>query len=141
MVEHGAIERAITDFWWEVDRNLGRQACAYFTEDAYFDLGGKPLVGHEAIAGFYTGREARGPRTTRHLVQNFQVRPVSPDEATALYLMAIYGADGEPVHPAALPILLCDVEDRLVRREDGRWLIAEHRLIALFEGGMIVRPS
>jgi ketosteroid isomerase-like protein len=139
-VDRQAVERILVEFWWDVDRNQGRRACDYFTEDALFDLGGKPVMGHDAIQTFYRTREARGARTTRHIVGNFLIE-VSGERATALYVMEIFAADGDPVHPASPPNLLCDVEDSLVLGPDGRWRMDSHRLIALFESGVLVRPS
>ena len=38
-----------TDYWYEVDRNWGREAHAYYREDGVFVIGDKRMEGAKAV--------------------------------------------------------------------------------------------
>ena len=123
------------DYWYEVDMNGGIGVSEMYLEDGIFNGGGKPLVGRAAIDQFYTWRQDRGARTSRHIITNF--RAVFDDErhATTYCVMQLFAADGEPVHPAAPAIITTDLIDRCVKCDDGLWRYAERTFVALFMGG------
>ena len=65
LVELHALE---SDYWYEVDHNLGRAAAASYRDDGTFIIGDTVFRGREEIAGFYRRREERGARTARHAI-------------------------------------------------------------------------
>ena len=83
-----ALEALAVDYWYEVDFNWGQDAHAYYTEDAVFTTSQKSRTGRAAIADFYNARQARGARTSLHVVQNFRVVPVSPQRVDCNYVMS-----------------------------------------------------
>ena len=61
------------DYWYEVDLKGGAGVSEMYVEDGIFHGGpGKPLVGRAAIEQFYTWRQDRGARTSRHVITNFR---------------------------------------------------------------------
>ena len=61
------------DYWYEVDMKGGAGVSEMYAEDGIFHGGpGKPLVGRAAIEQFYTWRQDRGARTSRHVITNFR---------------------------------------------------------------------
>src|ERR1700754_1332660 len=110
------------DYWYEVDLKGGAGVSETFVEAAIFHAGpGKPLVGRAAIEQFYSWRQDRGARTSRHGIPNF--RADFPDEthATTYGLMMLYAAYGARVLPTAPPIIITDLIDRCVKCDDGKW--------------------
>ncbi|WP_219218667.1 nuclear transport factor 2 family protein [Variovorax boronicumulans] len=126
------LEALAIDYWYEVDFNWGQEAPAYYTEDAVFTTSQKSRTGRAAIADFYSARQARGARTSLHLVQNFRAVPTAADRADCNYLMSLFAADGEGVLPSKPAIMVADVRETLVRQADGRWLCALRTLRPLF---------
>lgn len=106
-----------------------------YVENGIFNGGGKPLVGRAAIEQFYTWRQDRGARTSRHVITNFRAEFEDETHATTTCLMMLYAADGEPVHPTAPPIITTDLIDRCVKCDDGIWRYIERTFVALFMGG------
>ncbi len=75
-------------------------------EDGIFHGGpGKPLVGRAAIEQFYTWRQDRGARTSRHVITNFRAEFSDATHATTHCVMMLYAADGKPLLPTAPPIV------------------------------------
>lgn len=123
------------DYWYEVDRNWGRNAHAFYVEGGEFAIGAKVMRGKEAVAGFYRWREARGERTARHIVSNFRLSSVTGDRATLECIMCLYAADGRPVLPSRPAIMIADILSECEVGKDGRWRFVSHRLVPVFEGG------
>ena len=131
------LERLETEYWYDVDTNWGQKAHEFYVDDGVFDmgLGSKPHLGRAAIRNFYSWRKARGARTARHIITNFQVRMKSESEATSLCIMSLYAADGEPILPSKPPIMIADVVNECARGEDGHWRLRSRGLIPIFTGG------
>ncbi len=128
-----ALEALAVEYWHEVDVNGGREAHAFYTEDAIFTTSLKSRRGRDEIRAFYTARTARGPRLSLHVVQNFRVVLDTPLVARCDYVMSLYAADGEAVLPSRPAIMIARTTERAVReREDGPWLYAERTLTPLF---------
>lgn len=138
------------DYWYEVDLKGGAGVSQRYVEDGIFNGGGKPLVGRAAIEQFYTWRQDRGPRTSRHIISNFRAEftdatDAANTDAAQLYsaemfatttcMMMLYAADGIPVHPTAPPIIITDLIDRCVKCDDGIWRYLERTFVPLFMGG------
>ncbi|MCW5223127.1 hypothetical protein D5041_05820 [Verminephrobacter aporrectodeae subsp. tuberculatae] len=120
------------DYWYEVDFNWGQNAHAYYTEDAVFTTSQKSRTGRAMIADFYRARQARGARTSLHVVQNFRAQPSAPDRAQCNYLMSLFAADGAGVLASRPAIMIADVRETVVRQADGGWLYALRTLRPLF---------
>ncbi|MCK9918383.1 nuclear transport factor 2 family protein [Microbacteriaceae bacterium K1510] len=131
-----ALTTLVVDYWYEVDRNWGRNAQAFYVDDGEFAIGAKVMGGKEAVAGFYRWRETRGERTARHIVNNFRLSALDGNRATFECIMCLYAADGRPVLPSLPAIMIADVVCECERGEDGRWRFLSHRLLPVFEGGV-----
>ncbi|MFT8244877.1 nuclear transport factor 2 family protein [Roseomonas sp. BN140053] len=125
-------------FWHDVDTNWGERAHEFFTEDGVYTTSHKARQGREAIRGFYSERESRGPRVARHLIHNFHVTVHDADHATAEWTMCLYAEDGEAPLLSEPPILIGAVTDECVRGADGRWRYAARTTRPLFKGS---RPT
>ena len=123
------------DYWYEVDMKGGAGVSQMYVEDGIFNGGGKPLVGRAAIEQFYTWRQDRGARTSRHVITNFRAEFADETHATTYCVMMLYAADGVPILPAAPPIITTDLIDRCVKCDDGKWRYIERTFVALFMGG------
>jgi hypothetical protein len=124
------------DYWYEVDMKGGAGVSEMYVEDGIFHGGpGKPLVGRAAIEQFYTWRQDRGARTSRHVITNFRAEFTDATHATTYCVMMLYAADGKPVLPTAPPIIITDLIDRCVKCEDGKWRYIERTFVPLFIGG------
>ncbi len=98
-------------------------------------LGSKLHAGRAAVQHFYAWRRARGARTARHVISNFQVRAKNARDATSLCIMSLYAADGEPILPSKPPIMIADVVSECVRGDDGVWRFRTRALKPVFTGG------
>ncbi len=123
------------DYWHEVDLKGGAGVAEMYVEDGIFNGGGKPLVGRAAIEQFYTWRQDRGARTSRHVIANFRAEFADESHATTYCVMLLYAADGAPILPAAPPIIITDLIDRCVKCADGKWRYIERTFVPLFMGG------
>ncbi len=125
------------DYWYEVDMKGGAGVSHMYVEDGIFHGGpGKPLVGRAAIEQFYTWRQDRGARTSRHVITNFRAEFTDATHATTYCVMMLYAADGKPVLPTAPPIIVTDLIDRCVKCGDGLWRYIERTFVPLFMGGV-----
>lgn len=125
----------MNDYWYEVDMNGGLGVSERYTEDGVFEGGGDPLVGREAIEGFYRWRIGRGVRTSRHVITNFRAEFHDDRTATTYCVMMLYAADGAPILPSNPPIIITDLIDQCVKGDDGEWRYKKRSFVALFQGG------
>lgn len=120
------------DYWADVDLDAGQRASEFYTQNAIFDLGGgSPMVGRSAIASFYEGRQAQGPRTSAHIVHNFVVIQASVGSAQTRAYVTLHAATGSPPIPNATPGLVAVVATKW-EHASSRWLIAERTSRSLF---------
>ncbi len=134
-IESQVLYMNMIDYWYEVDLNGGAGVSQMYVEDGIFNGGGKPLVGRAAIEQFYSWRQDRGDRTSRHVITNFRAEFTDATHATTYCVMMLHAADGKPVLPTAPPIIITDLIDRCVKCEDGRWRYIERTFVPLFMGG------
>jgi hypothetical protein len=135
-IEAQVLYMNMIDYWYEVDLKGGAGVSEMFVEEGIFHAGpGKPLVGRAAIEQFYTWRQDRGARISRHVITNFRAEFTDERHATTCCVMMLYAADGKPVLPTAPPIIITDLIDRCVKCEDGKWRYLERTFIPLFMGG------
>ena len=125
----------MVDYWYEVDLKGGAGVSRMYVEDGVFNGGGKPLIGRAAIEQFYTWRQGRGERTSRHVITNFRAEFADPTHATTYCVMLLHAADGAPILPSAPPIMITDLIDRCVKCDDGEWRYVERTFVPLFMGG------
>lgn len=136
MFERARIEAQLHDYWHDVDRNWGRNAASYYTENAVFGGEAATYAGRAEIAAFYQYRIDRGvPRVAVHSVTNFRVAFEGRDRALSSWYLLSFAADGEPVLPTHPPIVIARVSDDHERQPDGGWLCARRNFDVLFAGG------
>jgi hypothetical protein len=135
-IETQVLYMNMIDYWYEVDLHGGAGVSRMYVEDGIFHAGpGKPLVGREAIEQFYSWRQDRGTRTSRHVITNFRAEFEDETHATTYCVMMLYAADGKPVLPSTPPIMVTDLIDRCVKEPDGVWRYLERNFVPLFMGG------
>lgn len=136
LLERARIEAQLHDYWHDVDRNWGRNAATYYTENAVFGGEAATYTGRAEIAAFYQHRIDRGlARVAVHAVNNLRTRFEGRQRAQSTWYLLSYAADGEPVLPTHPPIVIGLVSDRYERQPDGRWLCAHRNFDMLFAGG------
>ena len=118
--------------WHDVDRNWGRNAHNDYTADGSYTTSLRTRTGQDAIKEFYTGRHDRGPRIARHLFGNLHVTVNDADSATAVWVLTLHAADGEPVLPSKPAIMIADVVDHVVRDSNGAWKYRSRTITPLF---------
>jgi hypothetical protein len=135
-IETQVLYMNMIDYWYEVDLHGGAGVSRMYVEDGIFHAGpGKALVGREAIEQFYSWRQDRGARTSRHVITNFRADFADDTHASTYCVMMLLAADGKPVLPSAPPIMTTDLVDRCVKCDDGQWRIVERNFVPLFMGG------
>ena len=122
----------LTEYWHEIDTNGGRNASAYYTEDAVFHGQFASYEGVKKIQQFYDWRVAQGPRLAVHAFTNFRARFTGEDTAEATNYLFLYAANGVKVLPTHPPVTISLATDKY-RRVDGRWLCTYRRFEHLFE--------
>ena len=127
------IEALNVDYWYDVDHLLGRNAHEFYVEDGIFTTSARTRTGRPAIAEFYRGRQDRGPRTARHVIANLRVSVLDPDNASAIWILLLHAADGEPVLASEPAIMIADVHDVCRHCADGRWRYVSRTIKAVFK--------
>jgi len=136
-IETQVLYMNMIDYWYQVDLNGGAGVSAMFVDDGIFHAGpGKPLVGRAAIDQFYSWRQDRGARTSRHVITNFRAEFSDDSHATTYCVMMLLAADGKPILPSAPPIMTTDLIDRCVKGDDGVWRYVERNFTPIFMGGV-----
>ncbi len=136
LLERVRIEAQLHDYWHEVDRNWGRNAASWYTEDAVFGGEAATYTGRQEIAAFYQYRIDRGiARVAVHAVNNFRVSFEGRDKASSTWYLLSYAADGQPVLPTHAPIVIALVSDEYRLQADGQWLCSRRMFEVLFAGG------
>jgi hypothetical protein len=134
--EIAVLHQNAVDYWHRVDHEGGEGVSAMFCEDGIFHAGpGEPLVGRDAIEGFYAWRRERGERTSRHVIANFHAEFDGPDKAKTCCVMMLYASDGVPPHSGTDPALVADMIDDCVKGPDGIWRYATRNFAALWMSG------
>ena len=118
--------------WHDVDRNWGRNAHNDYTVDGSYTTSLRTRTGLDAIKEFYTGRHDRGARVARHLFSNLHVTVNDANSATAVWVLTLHAADGEPILLSRPAIMIADVVDHLVRDSNGTWKYRSRTITPLF---------
>jgi hypothetical protein len=128
-----ALNRLMTDYWDEVDRNGGRNAHEFYLPDALYAVGGNRFEGADKIRAFYARRRQFGETTTRHLVANLRVFADSVEQARAIGMMSLHRADGRtPIIGMKPPAMIADFEALCVADDDRGWRFRSHLLRPIF---------
>lgn len=136
LLERVRIEAQLHDYWHDVDRNWGRNAASFYTEDAVFGGEAATYTGRAEIEAFYQYRIDRGvARVAVHGVNNFRVVFDGRDHAHSTWYLMAYAADGQPVLPTHAPIIIAMISDEYRYQQDGRWLCSKRIFEVLFAGG------
>lgn len=136
LLERVRIEARLHDYWHDVDRNWGRNAASFYTDDAVFGGEAASYSGRSEIQAFYQYRIDRGvPRVAVHSVTNFRVSFEGRDKALSTWYLLSYAADGEPALPTHPPIIIALVSDTYERQGEGGWLCSRRNFDVLFAGG------
>jgi hypothetical protein len=134
--ETAVLHQNAVDYWHCVDHAGGAGVSAMFVEQGVFHAGpGDPLVGREAIEGFFAWRQGRGERTSRHVIANFHAEFAGPGKARTWCVMLLYASDGAPPHTGTNPALVADMIDDCVKGPDGVWRYAERTFVPLWMSG------
>ena len=128
------LEAQLADYWHDIDTNWGRNAGAYYTENADFIGEAATYSGRAKIEEFYAWRVKQGARLAVHAVSNFRVASIDGDRATATWYLLLYAANGEPILPTHPPITISLVTDNYERGPSG-WLCSRRHWKTLFQGG------
>lgn len=130
------LEMMLADFWYDVDKNYGRNASEFYCDDGVFKASKETYEGLEMIKAFYKYREDQGPRTAAHTFTNFRVKIESPTRAITTWYLVLYAHDGEPVLDTAPPIQIALSTDVCVKEADGKWRYKHRKFENWFKGGV-----
>lgn len=138
-----AIEALNADFAFHLDRNNAAAVLALFTADALYVNGARRTAGHAEIEAFLRGRNAAGPRTTRHMCSGLRIAfdAAQPDVARGTAVWINYAHNGTPPIDAITPFLIADFDDVYRRGADGRWRIAERIITPVFRNPAVPPPG
>ncbi len=126
------IEELNAEFAYLIDHERSEAVAELFTENgSYGRATGERSTGREAIRRAYAQREAKGPRTARHLFTNLRLSYESTERVRATCILTLFAADGAPPHVAD-PFLVADYDDVCERGPDGHWRFASRTVTWLF---------
>ncbi len=125
------IEALIYEVARLVDSGQADQVHSFFAEDAVVGgAGPHDLIGRTAIREWGEARVRLG-RHSRHVVSNMAIAGLGVGRARVTAYLTLYRHDGDlPGSP--MPFMVGDCIDDVTRDEQGRWLIAERRVITIF---------
>jgi ketosteroid isomerase-like protein len=126
------IDAVMSDWAWYIDHDGIDELMDLFTEDARYLAGNVRLSGRDEIAQRYRARTRYGARSTRHVYSGLRLTEVTPTAVRATSTWVCYAANAAaPVQSAAV-YLVADFIDRLSYCADGRWRLAERRIVDVF---------
>jgi hypothetical protein len=102
-----------------------------FTEDVKYRNGERRLAGRAEMEPFFRARAAAG-RVSRHFWSGLRVDFISDSEARGSVNYMTFAGEGPLPVESTLPFVVSDVRDLYRKQGDGRWLIAEREIDAVF---------
>lgn len=137
-----ALHQLIAEWGYELDFHGGLTMPRLCTEDCRYFVGGKPYLGHAAIAKFYADRGERvrtqqkdGIRTQRHTISGLRVAFSAEDDAEVTFLLVNYSAEGgAPALNLVGPTIIADCRMECRLEADGDWRIAMFDSTPVFIG-------
>jgi len=127
-----AIEALNADFCHFLDGNMVEELVDLFTDDARYSHGPRLSLGRAQIHALFTGRSARGVRTSRHMQTGLRIIFKSPVEAEGRSVCMTFACDGPPPISPATPFLVADFIDEYQCGADGRWRIRARHIDRIF---------
>lgn len=141
MTDRLAIQDLNADFAYFLDHDDVAPLVDLFTEDAVYSNGPRLSEGRAAIAAFFRGRTAQGPRTARHFCSGLRVAFEGEDAARATSVWLTFAADAAPPIEECSPFLVADFTDLYRRGADGRWRIERRHIEPVFRNPSIAPPG
>jgi ketosteroid isomerase-like protein len=126
------IEALIAEHAWLVDHGHADRIHELYTADGCLLGIGPDMIGREAIAAYGKGRGQMTDRTARHVCANIRLVAESADRIRGTVVNMLFRHDG-PGRGLPETMAVADYEDIYARDSDGRWRIAERRLVIVFE--------
>jgi hypothetical protein len=138
------IEELIVEFAFLADGGCHAKLVTLFTSDGSFIIpdiplqSGKVIVyrGHDQLRGRWGGAVAHA---TCHIMSLPRLRRNGVETASGVINMISYRGTVQGFPPAHEPFIVGRFEDRY-SVENGRWLIAERRLVVAFAGAALREP-
>ena len=120
------------EFAYLIDNGRSAEVADLFTDDgSYGRSTGERSTGREAIRAAYAGRNARGPRTARHIFTNLRLTYEADGRVTGKSILTLFAEDGVPPHTAEV-FLVADYDDVYAREPGGPWLFKSRTITWLF---------
>src|SRR5690349_10750039 len=85
-----AYKDLLIEYWHDVDTNWGKTAHEFYTEDGRFSTSINTRVGRDAIKKFYDGREGRGERVARHLINNHRITIHDRNRVSTVWILSLF---------------------------------------------------
>jgi hypothetical protein len=125
------IERLVHSWCHHLDQAEYPQLLALFTDQGRYVFEGRwDIRGQAALKAWYDKRKTED-RVSRHCATNLRLTLRSEGVASATGIVTVYRHIGADIG-STIPAAVLDLEDRYQLGVDGRWRIAEHRLIEVF---------
>nr|WP_281722848.1 nuclear transport factor 2 family protein [Nitrosomonas nitrosa] len=128
----GEIEALVVEHAWLIDNHQSERLADLYTEDGRLLGVGPDKIGREALLAYGRDRAKMTKRTARHVVSNLRLIPESPKRIRGSNVVTLFRADGEAIATAD-PIGVADSFEIYVQGDDGRWRIAERKIVIVFE--------
>jgi hypothetical protein len=135
------IEHFVTEYWYEIDVNGGKNVQDFWFDDGHFTAGtAVDLHGATSIVEFYEERRelvAKGPggvRTSRHVSTNTRYTFEGLDEVSLSTTIVNFSGAGRPPLAGSSPTIVGDGY-MLVRRDaNGKWRLKRFKAEMIFIG-------
>lgn len=124
-------------YWAIADGQHQAGAEMLFIPEGVLTLGKLELQGRDAIAKFFTEREAQNKqsdRATRHVAGSRSVELTGKASAVLRSVVLVFAGSGELPLEAGAPSTIADVMDHCVRHHDNAWLFQSRIVKPIFVG-------
>lgn len=126
------IEALVVEHAWLIDHHQSEKLADLYTEDGRLLGVGPDRIGREAILAYGRDRAKMTKRTARHVITNLRLVKDGPKRIRGTNIVTLFRSDGDTIgHPD--PIGVADCYETYVQGDDGRWRIAERKVVIVFE--------
>ena len=136
-VDYQALINLDSAYWAIADAEHQAGAEKLFIPEGVLTLGKLELQGRDAIAKFFTEREAQNKqsgRVTRHVAGSRSVELTGADSAVLRSVVLVFAGSGELPVEAGAPSTIADVTDHCVRHHNNFWLFQSRVVKPVFVG-------